>query len=210
MPKVEDIFSKLKGAKYFSTLDLWDGFHHIPLNKSSIPKRAFNAPFGKYEYIKVPFGLAQAPAHFQELMTGILKEFDFTITYLHDIIIFSRTAEEHLSHIKQVSEKLRNAKLSMKFSKCHFFTKEIQYLGHILSSKGIQLLPSNTQAIQTMHPPNMPKQVCAFIGFVRYYRQFIKNFVKIAKPLTLLTCQQEKFDWTPTIMNPFETKNIHY
>ena len=137
MPKVEDIFSKLNGAKYFSTLDFRAGYHHIPLNKSLIPKTDFNSPFGKYEYIKVPFRLAQAPAYFQELMTGILKNFDLTISYLNDIIIFSKTAVEHLSHIRKVFEKLRLAKLSIKLSKCHFFSKEIQYLGHILSSKGI-------------------------------------------------------------------------
>ena len=135
MPKVEDIFSKLNGAKYFSTLDLKASYHHIPLDKSSIPKTAFNSPFGKYEYVKVPFGLAQAPAYFQELMRGILKDFNFAIAYLDDIIIFSSTAEEHLSHIRKVFEKLQLAKLSMKLSNCHFFSKEIQYLGHILSTK---------------------------------------------------------------------------
>ena len=158
---------------------------------------AFNSPFGKYEYIKVPLGLAQAPAYFQDLMTGILKDFNFAIAYLDDIIIFSRTAEEHLSHIKQVFGKLQAVKLSMKLSKCHFFSKEIQYLGHILSKKSIQPLPSKMQAIQKMHPPTTPKQVCAFIGLVGYYRKFIKDFVKIAKPLTLLTHQQMKFEWTP-------------
>ena len=122
--KLRIIFSKLNGAKYFSTLDLQARYHHIPLDKSFITKTAFNSPLSKYEYIKVPFGLSQAPSYFQELMTSILKEFDFAIVYFDDIIIFSRTVEEHLSHIKQVFEKLRNAKLSMKFSKCHFFTKE--------------------------------------------------------------------------------------
>ena len=105
MPKVENIFSKLKGAKYFSTLDLRAGYHHIPLDKSSIPKTAFNSPFGKYEYVKVPFQLAQAPAYFQELMTRILNNFNFAIAYLDDIIFFSRTGE-HLSHIRKVFEKL--------------------------------------------------------------------------------------------------------
>ena len=114
MPKVKDIFSKLNGAKYFSTLDLRASYHHIPLDKSSIPKTAFNSPFQKYEYVKVPFGLAQAPAYFQELMTPILKDFNFAIAYLDDIMIFSRTAEEHLSHIRNVFEKLQSAKLSMK------------------------------------------------------------------------------------------------
>ena len=137
MPKVEDIFSKLTGATYFTTLDLHAGYHHIPLDNSSIPKTAFNSPFGKYEYVKVPFRLAQAPAYFQELMTGMLKDIPFAIAYLDDIIIFSKTPQEHLSHILMVFEKLKTANLLMKKSKCIFFSKEIQYLGHILSATGI-------------------------------------------------------------------------
>ena len=108
-----------------------------------------------------------------------------------------------LDHIRQVFMKLGSAHLSMKLSKCHFFTKEIQYLGHILSTKGIKWLPSKTQAIQNMHPPKMSKQVHIFLGIVGYYRKFIKNFAKIAKPLTLLTCQQAKFEWTPTHHSAF-------
>ena len=161
--------------------------------------------FGKYEYIKVPFGLTQAPAYFQELMTGILKDFIFTIGYLDDIIMFSRTAEEHLDHIKQVFEKLRSTHLLMKLSKHNFFMKEIQYLGHILSTKGIRPLLSKMQAIKSMHPPKKPKQVCAFLGLMGYYRKFIRNFAKLAKPLTLLTHQQAKFEWTPAHHNTFLT-----
>ena len=131
MPKVEDIFSKFNGATYFTTLDLRAGYHHIPLDKPSILKTAFNSPFGKYEYVKVPFGLAQAPAYFQELMIGILKDFNFVIAYLDDIIIFSKTLQEHLSHIRKEFKKLWSAKLSTKMRKCNFFSKEIQYLGHI-------------------------------------------------------------------------------
>ena len=104
MPKVKDIFSKLNGSKYFTTLDLRAGCHHIPLDKSSIPKTAFNSPFRKYEYIKVPFRLAQEPAYFQELMTSILKDFNFAIAYLDDIIIFSKIPEEHLLHNRMVFE----------------------------------------------------------------------------------------------------------
>ena len=121
MPKVEYIFSKLKRATYFTTLDLHAGYHHIPLDKSSIPKTAFNLPFGKFEYAKVLFGLAQAPPDFQELMTGILKDFTFAIAYLDDMIIFSKTPQEHLSHICMVFKKLKSANLSMKKSKCSFF-----------------------------------------------------------------------------------------
>ena len=100
MPKVEDIFSKLNGATYFTTLDLQAVYDHIPLDKPSIPKMAFNSPFRKYEYVKVPFGLAQAPAYFQELISGILKDFNFAIAYLDDVIIFNKTPQEHLSHIR--------------------------------------------------------------------------------------------------------------
>ena len=106
---------------------------------------------------------------------------------MDDIIIFSWIVEEHLNHIKQVFEKLRNAHLSMKHSKCNFFTKEIQYLGHILSTTGMRPLPLKTQAIKTMHPPKTPKQLCAFLRLIRYYRKFIRNFTKIARSLTVIT-----------------------
>ena len=106
MPKAEDIFTQLNTAKYFSTLDFRAGYHHIPLDEKSIPKPALNLSIGKFEYVKAPFGLAQAPAYFQELMTEIVKDFNFTIVSLDDINIFSKTTEEHLDHIKQLFQKL--------------------------------------------------------------------------------------------------------
>ena len=109
--------------------------------------------------MKVPFGLAQVPAYFQELMTGILKDFNFAIAYLDDIIIFSKTPQEHLSHIRMVFKEHKSANLSMKKSKCNFFSKEIQYVGHILSTIGIRPLPSKTHAIQHMQAPTTHKQV---------------------------------------------------
>ena len=198
MPKEEDIFSQLNGARYFSTLDLRAEYHHIGLTTDSIPKTAFTSRFGKYEYVKVPFRLAQAPAYFQELMTGVLKDLPFAMAYLDDIIIYSSIPEEHLQHIKTVFKKLCHAKLSMKLSKCHFFAKEIQYLGHILGIERIRPVPAKTEAIKAMHPPVNPKQVHTFLGLVGYYRKFIKNFAKIAKPLTMLTCMDVKFEWKET------------
>ena len=131
-------------------------------------------------------------------MTGVLKDLPFAMAYLDDIIIYSSTPEEHLEHIKTVFEKLCHAKLSMKLSKCHFFAKEIQYLGHILGIEGIKPLPAKTEAIKAIHPPVNPKQVCAFLGLVGYYRKFIKNFAKIVKPLTMLTRIDVKFKWKET------------
>ena len=203
MPKVEDIFSQLNSAKYFSTLDLRAGYHHIGLTTDLIPKTAFTSPFGKYEYIKVPFGLTQALAYFQELMTEVLKDLPFAMAYLDDIIIYSSTPEEHLEHIKTVFEKLCHAKLSMKLSKCHFFAKKIQYLGHNLGIEGIKPVPDKTEAIRAMHPPVNPKQVRAFLGLVGCYRKFMKNFAKIAKPLTMLTRMDVKFKWKETHHDAF-------
>ena len=198
MPKVEDIFSQLNGAKYFSTLDLRAGYHHIRLTTDSIPKTAFTSPFGKYEYVKVPFRLAQAPAYFQELMTGVLKDLPFAMAYLDDIIIYSSTPEEHLQHIKTVFEKLHHAKLSMKLSKCHFFAKEIQ-LPQTHSRHGRdQTSPSQNRSHQGHDPPVNPKQIRAFLRLVGYYRKFIKNFAKIEKPLTMLTRMDVKFEWKET------------
>ena len=149
-------------------------------------------------------------------MTRILKDFNFTIAYLDNIIIFSRTAVEHLSHIRKVFEKLQSAKLSMKLSKCHFFSNSM--LGTHFKHQGHLSTTLKTQAIQKMHPPMTPKQVYAFLGLVGYYRKFIKNFAKITKPLTLLTRQQVKFEWTPEHQEAFmkltdstiQAPNLHY
>ena len=126
-------------------------------------------------------------------MTGVLKDLPFAMAYLDDIIIYSSTPEEHLEHIRAVFKKFRHAKLSMKLSKCYFFAKEIQYLGHIFGAEGIKPVPAKTEAIRAMHPPVNPKQVGDFLGLVGYYRKFIKNFAKIAKPLTMLTQMDVKF-----------------
>ena len=131
-------------------------------------------------------------------MTGVLKDLPFAMAYLDDIIIYNSTPKENLQHIKTVFQKLCHAKLSMKLSKCHFFAKEIQYLGHILGVEGIRPVPAKTEAIKAMHPPVNLKQVCAFLGLVGYYREFIKNFAKIAKPLTVLTHIDIKFEWKDT------------
>ena len=125
-------------------------------------------------------------------MTGVLKNLSFAMAYLNNIIIYSSTPEKH---IRTVFKKLHDAKLSMKLSKCHFVAKEIQYLGHILGKEGIKPVPAKTEAIKVMHPPVNPKQVRTFLRLVGYYRKFIKNFTKIAKPLTMLARIDVKFEW---------------
>ena len=136
MPRVADIFAKLGKAKFHTTLDVRSGYHHIALDKDPIKNTAFVAPFGKYEYLKVPFGLAQAPAYFQNLMNKVLNGLNFTLAYLDDVIIFSETAEEHLKHIQIVLTRLKKANLKEK--QVCIFQKELHYLGHFLTTDGIK------------------------------------------------------------------------
>ena len=196
MPRAEDIFVKLGKAMYFTTLDLRAGYHHIALDKDSIKKTGFCLPFGKYEYLKVPFGLAQAPAYFQNLMNKVLTGLNFAISYLDDIIIFSETPEEHLRHIKIVLQRLQDANLKMKKSKCSFFKKELHYLGHLLTRDGIKPQPEKVETLSNLKPPTTAKGVREFLGMVGYYRKFISRFADAARPLTKLTRRNVKFEWS--------------
>ena len=147
LPKIDEMYAKLKGAKVFSTIDLRSGYHHIALGKSSRAKTTFVMPFGKYEFLMVPFGLAQAPAYFQLLMNKILKGLKFAMMYLDDIIIFSQDELQHLEHLEIVFSCLWEAGLKMKCSKCDFFKSEIHYLGHLISPEGISPLPNKLDSI---------------------------------------------------------------
>ena len=195
MPRVEDILAKLGKAKFFTALDLRSGYHHIALDKESIKKTTFCTPFGKYEYLKVPFGLAQAPSYFQKLMNKVLNGLNFAFAYLDDIIIFSNTAEEHLKHIQIIINRLRTAQLKLKKSKCSFFKKELYYLGHLLTTEGIKPQIEKVKAIHGMRPPTTQRGVREFLGKVGYYRKFINRFADAARPLTKLTRKDCKFNW---------------
>ena len=137
LPKIDEMYAKLKAAKFFLTIDLRSGYYHIALGKDLRAKTAFVMPFGKYKFLQVPFGLAQAPSFFQHLMNKVLDNCPFAMTYLDDIIIFSNMEEENLAHVKEIFKRLEAADLKMKRSKCDFFKKYIHYLGHLISANGI-------------------------------------------------------------------------
>ena len=153
LPKIDEMYAKLEGAKVFSTIDLRSGYHHITLGKSSRAKTAFVMPFGKYKFLMVPFSLAQAPAYFQLLMNKVLNGLKFAMTYLDNIIIFSKNESQHLEHLETVFSHLREAGLKMKRSKCDFFKSEIHYLRHLISTEGISLLPNKLDCIRHMPVP---------------------------------------------------------
>ena len=204
LPKIDEMYAKLKGAKVFSMIDLRSGYHHIALGKSSRAKTTFVMPFGKYEFLMVPFGLAQAPAYFQLLMNKVLKGLKFAMTYLDDIIIFSQDELQHLEHLEIVFSRLREAGLKMKCSKCNFFKSEIHYLGHLISPEGISPLPNKLDSIKHMPVPNSAKEIKQFLGLTGYYRKFVPRFADISRPLTTLMKKDAKFEWTSACQKSFE------
>ena len=187
------MYAKLKG-----------GYHHIALAKSSRAKTAFVMPFGKYEFLMVPFGLAQAPAYFQLLMNKVLKGLKFTMTYLDDIIIFSQDEAQHLEHLEMVFNHLWEAGLKMKRSKCDFFKREIHYLSHLILPEGISPLPNKLDSIKHMPAPNSAKEIKQFLGLTGYYRKFVPRFADISRPLTTLKKKDAKFEWTSACQKSFE------
>ena len=151
---------------------------------------------GKFEFNRVPFGLAQAPTYFQRLINEVLTDCNFAMGYLDDIIHYSKTEEEHLQHLEEIFEGLQKAGLKLKLQKCSFFRKHIQYLSHLISDEGIQPLPEKLESIAKMPVPQNAKQVKQFLGLVDYYRKFVPHFSDIARLLTQLTRKNEGFNWS--------------
>ena len=156
LQKIDKIYARLKGSKIYSTFDMRSGYYHMVLSEESRPKTAFVSSFGKWEFKRCPFGLAQAPTYFQRLVNEVLSGLTFTFGYLDDILIFSPDMESHLEHLRLLFERLRNADLKLKEVKCNFLKKHIQYLGHIVSGEGITPLPEKLDSIQKMLPPKTP------------------------------------------------------
>ena len=186
LPRIESILDSLGGAQIFSTLDLKAGYWQVEMAEECKAYTAFTCgPLGFYECDTMPFGATNAPATFQRLMHDCLGELNMNwcIVYLDDIIIFSDTKEEHLKRLEAVFQKLCAAGLKLKPSKCFFFKEEIEYLGHVVSGKGISTNPKKIEAVSKWPTPRTVYDVRSFLGFVGYYRRFIKNFSRINKPV---------------------------
>ena len=193
--RIDKMFAKLQGAKNFSTLDLPSGYYHIGLTNAVKPKTAFITPHGKWHFNMVPFGLAQAPSYFQQLMNQVLQGLDFAIAYLDDIVIFRNNELEHLQHLETVFKRLQDVGLKLKESKCDFFRSQIHYLGHMLLAEGIQPLPEKLDSITNMPAPENQTEVKQFLGLVGYYHKFVPHFSDISRPLVKLTRKDTPFAW---------------
>src|SRR3954466_15721124 len=186
LPMINDLFDRLQGAKVFSKIDLRSGYHQLKIREQDIPKTAFTTRYGLYEYTVMSFGLTNAPAYFMNLMNKVFMEFldKFVVVFIDDILVFSKDEEEHEAHLRLVLEKLREHKLYAKFSKCEFWLEEVGFLGHVMTKDGVAVDPAKVSAMTEWESPKSVKEVRSFLGLAGYYRRFIENFSKVAKPMT--------------------------
>ncbi|GFU59508.1 retrovirus-related Pol polyprotein from transposon 17.6 [Trichonephila clavipes] len=205
LPRIDDTLDTLSGHKWFSTLDLKSGYWHVEIHPEDREKTAFTSGQGLWQFKVMPFGLCNAPATFERLMETVLKglTFEACLIYLDDVIIGGRTFEEHLQNIRKVLSKLRDANLKLNPSKCKFFQKEVNYLGHIISAEGVRTDPEKVSAVKNWKRPENLRELRSFLGLCTYYRKFVKGFSNIARPLHKLTECKQKFQWTKEYEDSF-------
>ena len=199
LPRIAILFDQLSSTKVFSKIDLRSGYHQIKIRPEDVPKTTFSTRYGLYEYLVMSFGLTNAPAYFMYLMNLVfMPELDkFMVMFIDDILIYSENEADHAKHLRVILFRLREHELYANFSKCEFWLSKVPFLGHILFEDGISIDPSKVQEVMDWKAPTSVHEVWSFLGLVGYYRHFIPDFSKIAKPMTRLLQKDEKFKWTP-------------
>ncbi|KAL7844792.1 hypothetical protein SRHO_G00233310 [Serrasalmus rhombeus] len=185
LPRIEETFTLLSGSKWFSVLDLKSGFYQLEVEPSDRPKTAFTTPFGTWQFRRLPQGLTNSPATFQRTMEKVMEGMNLqeVITFLDDLNIFSSTLEEHEERVMKVLERIADFGLKLSPSKCRFFQTSVRYLGHVISSQGIQPDPDKVAAIKTWPCPQTVRELRSFLGFTGYYRRFVRDYARIVRPL---------------------------
>ena len=195
LPRIGHLFDQLCGATVFSKIDLRSGYHQVRIKDENIFKTSFRTRYGHYKFVVMPFGLTNAPAVFMCLMNNIMHKYldKFVVVFIDDILIYSKTEEEHKEHLKIVLQELREHQLFAKFSKCDFFKDKIQYLGHVVTKEGIFVDPEKIRAIEDWSVPKDVTDVRSFMGIIGYYQRFIKGFSRITNPINALQKKGKKF-----------------
>ncbi|WVZ75123.1 LOW QUALITY PROTEIN: hypothetical protein U9M48_023210 [Paspalum notatum var. saurae] len=206
LPRIDDLFDQLKGAKYFSKIDLRSGYHQLKIRESDIYKTAFVTRYGQYEFTVMSFGLTNAPAYFMNLMNKVFMDGldKYMVVFIDNILIYSKDKEEQEHHLRSVLERLRSHKLYAKFSKCEFWLRKIAFLGHIITAEGVSVDPKKVKAIMEWQQPINVSEIRSFIGLAGYYRRFIEEFAKIARPMSSLLEKDKKFEWTEACERSFQ------
>jgi len=206
LPLIDNCLNALAGSSWYSTLDLRSGYYNIPIAESDRDKSAFITRQGCFRFTVMPFGLTCAPSVFQRLMDVVLcgLSYQICLVYLDDIIVFGRTFEEQLERLEEVFKRLRSANLKLKPSKCFLCQRSVEFLGHVVSEKGLTMQSSKIEAINDWTSCKDVSEVRAFMGLSGYYRRFVKDFSSIAAPLYGLTQKGVEFCWTAECQEAFD------
>ena len=198
IPRLDDMLDELSGSTMFSKVDLRSGYHQIRMQLGDEWKTAFKTKFGLYEWLVMPFGLTNAPSTFMRLMNEVLRAFigRFVVVYFDDILIYSKSLEDHLDHLRAVFNALRAARLFGNLEKCTFCTDRVAFLGYVVTAQGIEVDPAKIEAIASWPQPKTVTQVRSFLGLAGFYRRFVKDFGSIAAPLNELTKKDVPFVWS--------------
>ena len=205
IPTIDELLDELGHATWFSKLDLRQGFHQIQMNEADIEKTAFRTHHGHYEYLVMPFGLCNAPSTFQAAMNSLLGPFlrHFATVFFDDILVYSDSLASHITHLRTIFQALVQGQFYLKETKCLFAQRKLEYLGHVVSGKGVEPEPSKVQAITQWPPPSSPKDLRAFLGLTGFYRKFVRGYASIAAPLTTLLCK-DAFEWSLSSQAAFD------
>lgn len=204
LPNIYDILDRVGRAQYFTTLDLASGYHQVEMHPDDVEKTAFSTERGHYEFLRMPFGLKNAPSTFQRLMDHILRGIENVFTYLDDVIIVSTSLQQHLEKIKEVFDRFKAHNLKVQLAKSEFLKKQVTFLGHELTSDGLKPNKNKIKAVLDFPVPVTHKDVKAFLGLVGYYRKFIRDFAKLTKPLTECLKKGRRVIHTPEFLNAVE------
>ena len=190
------MFDQLRRARVYSEIDLRTGYHQLRVRETDIPKTAFRTRYGNFEFTVMPFGLMNAPTAFMDLMHRVFQPYldQFFVVFVDDILIYSQSEREHEDHLRIVLQLLRDHQLYVKFSKCEFWLTEVRLLEHEVSASGVSVDPAKVEVVMSWERSKSIFEIRSFLGLAGYYRRFIKDFSRLAAPMTRLTRKEVKFD----------------
>ena len=206
LPKIDDLFEQLRGVRIYSKIDLCTGYHQLRVREADIPKTAFRMRYGHFEFTVVPFGLTNTLATFMDLMHRVFQPYldQFVVVFIDNILIYSKSEEEHEDHFRIILQALKEHQLYAKFNKCEFWLTKVRFLGHVVSTSGVSVDPEKVEAVMSWEIPKSFFERHSFLELAGYYRRFIEDFSRLNAPMTKLTQKEVKFEWNDLCERAFQ------